>query len=93
MRFLFTLAGLWLMAGGAFAEQAVTAGKLLADGFEVRASYQIEKGATVLVLQKGAEAYLCSLIVSDAWMAFSLANVGKVARPLPALPTVCAPIK
>lgn len=93
MRFLFALAALWLMADSAFAEQAMTASKLLADGFEVRASYQIEKGATVLVLQKGAEAYLCSLIVGDASLAFSMANVGKVTRPLPPLPTVCAPLK
>jgi len=93
MKTLLALVALLLTVGSAFAEQAMTAGKLLADGFELRASYQIEKGATVLVLQKGAEAYLCSLIVGDAWLAFSLANVGKVARPLPPLPTVCAPIK
>ena len=51
---------LLIMPRGAVAQQAVTAGQLMANGFEVRASYMVEKGTPVLVLQKGADAYLCS---------------------------------
>jgi hypothetical protein len=61
MRFVMALAALLLiMPRGAVAQQAVTAGQLMASGFEVRASYMVEKGTPVLVLQKGADAYLCS---------------------------------
>jgi hypothetical protein len=78
---------------GALAEQAVTAGQLFANGFEVRASFMIEKGTPVFVVQKGADAYLCSPMQSDALLRFEFAPVGKDARPLPAMPTVCAQLK
>ncbi|MDR3420715.1 MAG: hypothetical protein P4L80_05655 [Xanthobacteraceae bacterium] len=94
MRFLKALAALLLMAThGAAAEQAVTAGQLMASGFEIRASYMVEKGTPVLVLQKGAEAYLCSPLQGDALLKFEFAPVGKDVKPLAALPTVCAQLK
>jgi hypothetical protein len=94
MRFVMALAALLLMTPhGAVAQQAVTAGQLMANGFEVRASYMVEKGTPVLVLQKGADAYLCSPIQSDALLRFELAPAGKDAKPIPPLPTVCAQLK
>lgn len=93
MKLLLVLAASLLTANNAFAEQAMTAGKLLANGFDVRASYQVDKGASVLVLQKGAEAYVCAFVLSDALSAFSFAHVSRETRALTALPTACAPIK
>jgi hypothetical protein len=53
MRFVLALAALLLMTPhGALAQQAVTAGQLMANGFEVRASYMVEKGTPVLVFAK-----------------------------------------
>jgi ribosomal 50S subunit-recycling heat shock protein len=66
-------AWLLIMPRGAVAQQAVTAGQLMANGFEVRASYMVEKGTPVLVLQKGADAYLCSPLQG-----------GQASRPNPA---------
>jgi hypothetical protein len=94
MRFVLALAALLLMTPhGALAQQAVTAGQLMANGFEVRASYMVEKGTPVLVLQKGADAYLCSPLQGDPLLKFSLAPIGRDARPMPPLPTVCAQLK
>jgi len=65
------LAALLLMAPHrAVAQQAVTVGQLMANGFEVRASYMVEKGTPVLVLQKGADAYLCSPLQGDRYSNF-----------------------
>jgi hypothetical protein len=93
MRFVIAVAALLLIAPLAAAEQAVTAGQLMANGFEVRAAYMIEKGTPVLVLQKGADAYLCSPMQGDPLLKFSLAPIGRGAAPMPALPTVCAQLK
>jgi hypothetical protein len=75
------------------AEQAVTAGQLMANGFEVRASYMIDKGTPVLILQKGGEAYLCSPMQGDALLKFEFAPVGRQAVPLQPLPSLCAQLK
>ena len=95
MRYATALAALLLIAplGAEAAEQAVTASQLMANGFEVRAAYMIEKGTPVLVLQKGADAYLCSPMQGDPLLKFSLAPIGRGAAPMPALPTVCAQLK
>jgi hypothetical protein len=44
-------------------------------------------------LQKGAEAYLCSPLQGDPLLKFSLAPIGREARPMPPLPTVCAQLE
>jgi len=93
MKTVLVAIALLMLARIALAEQAVTAGQLLANGFEVRAGYAIEKGAPVLVLQKGPDAFLCTLIQGNALLRFDLAPVGKAIGAMPPLPTVCAPIK
>jgi hypothetical protein len=95
MKFAMPLAALLLIAPqcALAAEQAVTAGQLMANGFEVRAGYMVEKGTPVLVLQKGAEAYLCSPLQGDSLLKFEFAPVGRQAVALPPMPSVCAQLK
>jgi hypothetical protein len=93
MRFAIAAAALLMTAYGVRAQQGVTAGQLMANGFEVRASFMVEKGTPVLVLQKGADAYFCSPIQGDALLKFEFAPIGKNAIPTPPLPTVCAQLK
>jgi hypothetical protein len=87
------LAAMLMTAQGAVAQQAVTAAQLMANGFEVRAGYMVDKGTPILVLQKGADAFLCSPIQGDALLKFEFAPVAKDVKALPPLPTVCAQIK
>ena len=75
------------------AQQAMTASQLMASGFEIRTSYIVDKGASVIVLEKGVEAYLCSPVQGDALLRFELAPAGKEVKPLPPVPTVCAQLK
>jgi hypothetical protein len=93
MRLLMALAAVMLTAQGVRAEQAVTAGQLMANGFEIRGTYTVERGTPVLVLQKGGEAFLCSPLQNDALFHFQLAPVGKDVKALPPLPTICAQVK
>ena len=93
MRFLPALAALLMTAPAARAEPAMTAGQLMANGFEVRASYMVDRGTPVLVLQKAAEAFLCSPVQGEGLLRFQLAPAGKDAKALPPLPTVCAQLK
>ncbi len=69
MRFLIAIAGLLLIAPfGARADQGVTAGQLMANGFEVRASYMVDKGtpcwfckkAQIPICVRLCRAILCS---------------------------------
>ena len=92
MRFAIAAAALLMTTYGVCAQQGVTAGQLMANGFEVRASFMVEKGTPVLVLQKGADDF-CSPIQGDALLKFEFAPIGKNAIPTPPLPTVCAQLK
>ena len=93
MRYAAAVIALLMTIHPSHAQQAVTAGQLMANGFEVRASFMVDKGTPVLVLQKGAEAYFCSPIQGDALLKFEFAPVGRTAQPVPPLPTVCAQLK
>ena len=96
MRYAVAISFLLLMYSAGAAEEIVTAGQLLAKGFEVRASFFIEKGAPVLVLQKGSDAFLCELIEGE-YLALALASMsimlGQPVKPLPAVGSVCAQLK
>jgi hypothetical protein len=93
MRLVMALAAMLTTAPGICAEQAVTAGQLMANGFEIRGIYTVERGTPVLVLQKGGEAFFCSPLQNDALFHFQLAPVGKDVKALPPLPTICTQIK
>jgi hypothetical protein len=93
MRYAAAVIALLMATHQSLAEQAVTAGQLMANGFEVRASFMVDKGTPVLVLQKGAEAFFCSPLQNDALLKFEFAPIGKTAVAAPPLPTVCAQLK
>ena len=93
MKTLYALVALLLASSSAGAEQAMTAGKLLAGGFQVRGVYHVDKGAPVLVLQNGTDVFLCALMLSDPYLTFSYAGAAKEPRSLSPMPTVCAQIK
>jgi len=94
MRFVMAIALLLMTPLEGVAQQAITAGQLSANGFEIRASFASQNAGPALVLQKGADALLCQPLMAS-FMDFQLAQMtnDKEIKPIPAVQTVCAQMK